>query len=270
MQYIICIQYNKNWETLLTYLLRIKVSCKAAEIAVTRLLKAQSFFVCHATYKAFFKKKIPPIEITASWQIHWHASSLTLLINIQAAGQSNWPLLSFLLLYWIAGIGIVIHYKHNLIHSYIQSLNPILKILKFKYLQIRHKPCNQLATKAQSFPRKSSNTASPMIAHLARDSTWNRGRSSNSPPLTHGDQIPHPLKTLIIKFPPPRDGKGAKCLGYAWWGGGLLKLRFGRYIVSMVLWLSYNILLNNNSEIGRLLYNLPLPAPNTDLSVISV
>ena len=110
-------------------------------------------------------KKIPPIEIITSWQIHWHASSsLTLLINIvniHAAGQSNWLLLSFLLMYWIAGIGVVIHYKHNLIHLYVQSLNPILKILKFKYLQIRHKPCNQLATKAQSFPRKSSNTASP-------------------------------------------------------------------------------------------------------------
>ena len=198
MQYIICIQYNKNWETLLTYLLRIKVSCKATEIAATRLLKAQSFFVCHATITKRSLKKIPPIEITTSWQIHWHASSLTLLINIQAAGQSNWPLLSFLLLYWIAGIGIVIHYKHNLVHSYIQSLNPILK---FKYLQIRHKPCNQFATKAQSFPRKSSNTASPMIAHLARDSTWNRGRSSNSPPLTHGDQIPHPLKNSDNQIP---------------------------------------------------------------------
>ena len=56
----------------------------------------RSFFMCHATYKAFFKK-IPPIEITTSWQIHWHASSLTLLINIQAAGQSNWPLLSFII-----------------------------------------------------------------------------------------------------------------------------------------------------------------------------
>ena len=146
-------------------------------------------------------KKIPPIEITTSWQIHWHASSLTLLINIHAAGQSNWPLLTFLLLYWIAGIGIVIHYKHNLIHSYIQSLNPILKILKFKYLQIRHKPCNQLATKAQSFPRKSSNTASPMIARHAKDFTWNRGCSSNSPPLTHGDQIPHPLKNSDNQIP---------------------------------------------------------------------
>ena len=56
----------------------------------------QSFFVCHATYKAFFKK-IPPIEITTSWQIHRHASSLSLLINIQAAGQSNWPLLSIII-----------------------------------------------------------------------------------------------------------------------------------------------------------------------------
>ena len=49
--------YKKNRETLLAYLLRTKVSCKAAEIAVTRSLKAQSFFVYHATYKAFFKKK---------------------------------------------------------------------------------------------------------------------------------------------------------------------------------------------------------------------
>ena len=27
-------------------------------------------------------------------------------------------------------------------------------------------------------------------------------------------------KTLIIKFPPPRDGKGVKCPGYARGGGG--------------------------------------------------
>ena len=42
-------KYNKNWETLLAYLLRTKVSCKAAEIAATRSLNAQLFFVCHAT-----------------------------------------------------------------------------------------------------------------------------------------------------------------------------------------------------------------------------
>ena len=32
-------------------------------------------------------------------------------------------------------------------------------------------PHNQLATKAQSFPRKSSNTASPIIARHTRDFT---------------------------------------------------------------------------------------------------
>ena len=98
---IIQIQYNKNWEALSAYLLRTKVLCKAAEITATRSLNAQLFFVCHATYKAFCKK-IPPIEITTSWPFHWHASLLTLLINIHAAGESNWPLVTFLLL-WIIG-----------------------------------------------------------------------------------------------------------------------------------------------------------------------
>ena len=98
-------------------------------------------------------------------------------------------------------IGIVFHCEHNSIHSYIQSLNPILKILKFKYLQIRHKPCNQLATTAQSFPRKSSNTTSTMIARHAIDFTWNRGCGSNSPPLTHGDQIPQPLEDSAYQIP---------------------------------------------------------------------
>ena len=65
-------KYNKNWETLLAYLLRTKVSCKAAEIAATRSLNAQLYFVCHTTYKAFYKK-IPAIEITTSWPFHWPA-----------------------------------------------------------------------------------------------------------------------------------------------------------------------------------------------------
>ena len=46
-----------------------------------------------------------------------------------------------------------------------------------------------------------------------------------------GIKFPTPWKTLIIKFPPPRDGKGVKCPGYAW-GGGMLKLRFDRYITT--------------------------------------
>jgi len=43
-----------------------------------------------------------------------------------------------------------------------------------------------------------------------------------------GIKFPTPWKTLIIKFPPPPDGKGVKCPGYA--RGGMLKLRFDRYI----------------------------------------
>ena len=89
-----------------------------------------SFSSCVLQHRKRSKEKILP---TTSWPFIAHL--------IHAAGQSNWPLLSFLLLYWIASIGIVFHCKHNLIHSYIQSLNPILKILKFKYLQIRHKAC---------------------------------------------------------------------------------------------------------------------------------
>ena len=128
-------KYKKNWETLLAYFLRTKVSCKAAEIAATGSLNAQLFFVIQHTKRSI--KKIPPIEITTSWPFHWHVSSFTLLINILAVGQSSWPelfILFYFVLYWIADIGIVFHCKHNSkIHSYIQSLNPILKILKFKY-----------------------------------------------------------------------------------------------------------------------------------------
>ena len=62
-------------------------------------------------------------------------------------------------------------------------------------------PRNQLATKAQSFPRKSTNTAFPMIARHAQDFTCNRGCSSNSPPLKHGDQISQPLEDSDNQIP---------------------------------------------------------------------
>ena len=46
-----------------------------------------------------------------------------------------------------------------------------------------------------------------------------------------GIKFPIPWKTLIIKFPPPWDGKAVKCPGFAPGGrGGMLKLRFDRYI----------------------------------------
>ena len=70
----------------------------------------------------------------------------------------------------------VFHCKHNSkIHSYIKSLNPILKILNLNTSNTPQSlfkpfPRNQLATKAQSFPLKSSNTTSP-IAHHAKDFT---------------------------------------------------------------------------------------------------
>ena len=138
-----------------------------------------SAFLSHATYKASIKK-VPPIEITTSWPFDWHASSLTLLINILAVGQSSWHelfiLFYFMLLYRIAAIGIVFHCKHNSrIHSYIQNLNPIFKILNLNSSNTPQSlfkpfPHNQLATKAQSFPRKSSNTTSPIARH-AKDFT---------------------------------------------------------------------------------------------------
>ena len=39
------------------------------------------------------------------------------------------------------------------------------------------------------------------IARHAKDFTWNRGFSSNSPPLKHGDQIPHPLEDSDNQIP---------------------------------------------------------------------
>ena len=79
-------KYNKNWETLLAYLLRTKVLCKEAEIAATRSLNAQLFFV------------IQHIKCSIKKPFHWHASSFTLLINILVVGQSSWPEL-FILFY---------------------------------------------------------------------------------------------------------------------------------------------------------------------------
>ena len=98
--------------------------CNATEIPATRSLNAQLFFVCHATYKVFYKK-IPPTEITTG-TFHTrgiHAIFMTISLTF-----------------------IITHMKSR---------------LRFK------------------FPT----------------------------PYTWGSNIPTPWKTLIIKFPPPRDGK---------------------------------------------------------------
>ena len=159
------------------YLLRTKVSCKVVEIAATRSLNAQLFFIKQHTKRSM--KRGPTY-----WDYYIMAISLTFIIAHLINILDLSFLFYFMLLYWIAGIGIVFHFhcKHT------QSL--------FKPF-----PRNQLATKAQSFPRKSSNTASRMIARQAKDFTWNRGCSSNSPPLKHGDQIPHPLEDSDNQIP---------------------------------------------------------------------
>ena len=66
-------KYNKNWETLLAYLLRTKVSCKAAEIAATRSLNAQLFFVMQHTKRSI--KKDPTY-----WDYYIMTISLTCII----------------------------------------------------------------------------------------------------------------------------------------------------------------------------------------------
>ena len=186
-----------------------------AEIAATRSLNAQLFFVCHATYKAFYKQITTSLDyhqITTSWPFHWHASSLTSLINIHAAGQSNWPLLSFLLLYWIAGIVIVFLCKHNLTHSSIQSLNPILKILKFKYLQIRHKACLSPFLVTNWPQRHNLFHENPLTDSSPRQRFYMKSRVQF--------KFPTPWKTLIIKFPPPWDGKCVNARGVPGCAGG--------------------------------------------------
>ena len=71
-------KYNKNWETLLAYLLRTKVSCKAEEIAATRSLNAQLCFVMQHTkrqrMKAFYKKD------PTYWDYYIMTISLTYII----------------------------------------------------------------------------------------------------------------------------------------------------------------------------------------------
>ena len=54
------------------------------------------------------------------------------------------------------------------------------------------------------------------VKHRRQNSDY---KGSNSPPLMHDDQIPH-----------PREGKGCQMPGVCPGGGGGFKLRFDRYI----------------------------------------
>ena len=132
--------FNKNWETFLAYLLQTKFSCKAAEIAAARSLNAQLFFVCHATYKAYYKK-IPPTTIihsTTSWPFHWHASWLTLYMQQVKVIDLCW---AFYCCIESQVIGIVFHCKHNFKTFIYSKPESSIKNIKIKISSIRHKAC---------------------------------------------------------------------------------------------------------------------------------
>ena len=81
----------------------------------------------------------------------------------------------------------------------------------------------------------------PPGARHANDFTWNRGCSSNSPPLTHGDQIPHPLEDSPNQIPSSPARQRCQMPGVCpGGGGGMLKLRFDRYIISVWILLQLN------------------------------
>ena len=106
-----------------------------------------SFFSCVMQHTKRSIKKIPPTEITTfhTCDIHDHLTDMHHRSLYKKAYMHHVKVLTSVepfiavLNRQCTDIGIVFHCKHNLMHSYIQSLKPILKILKFKYLQIPHK-----------------------------------------------------------------------------------------------------------------------------------
>ena len=59
-----------------------------------------------------------------------------------------------------------------------------------------------------------------MIARHAKDFTWHRGCSSNSPPLKHGDQIAHPLEDSDNQIPSSPGRQRCQMPGVCPGGGG--------------------------------------------------
>ena len=94
-----------------------------------------SFSSCVMQHTKRTIKKIPPTTIihsTTSWPFHWHASWLTLYMWQVKVIDLCWAFYCC-----IESPVIVLYFIVNttFIHSYIQNLNPALKILKLKYLQ---------------------------------------------------------------------------------------------------------------------------------------
>ena len=81
-----------------------------------------------------------------------------------------------------------------------------------------------------------------------------------------GIKFPTPWKTLMIKFPPPRDGKGVKCPGYA--RGGTLKLRFDRYI-SQFSEMPFERRYHENHGTNTV-HSQPVPLIGTELKILAL
>ena len=154
-------------------------------------------------------KKIPPTTIihsTTSWPFHCHASWLTLYMPQVKVIDPCW---AFCCCIESPVIGIVFHCKHNFYTFIYSKPESNIKNIKIKISSTRHKAC-----------------LNPILV-----TNW---------PQTHNLRVPHESsprqrfhmksrvqfkfpthwKTLINKFPPPLDGKGVKCPGFAQGGGG--------------------------------------------------
>ena len=151
----------------------LRVSCNVESVLYKKNASYWDYYIPYMRY---------------SWPFHWYASSLNLLLNIHAAGQRYWPLLSFLLLYWIAGI-------YSKPESNIENIKIWIPWNTAQSLFTPF-PRNQLATNAPSFPRRPSNTASAMIIRHVQSAhrfhMKSRLRSKFPTPYTWGSNSPPP------------------------------------------------------------------------------
>ena len=125
-------------------------------------------------------------------------------------------------------IGIVFQCKHKLIHSYIQSLN---QILKFEYLQIWHKACLSPFLDT-NWPQRHNRFQENPLHHVRHDRSLRSKRPETSHEMEATVQIPHPVEDSDNQVPSSPGRQRFQCPGYARGGGGgeMLKLRLDRYI----------------------------------------
>ena len=105
--------------------------------------------------------------------------------------ERSWPIAHFILKYSIGNI------PSNTLQSFSRSTFS-----------------NHLQTNSEDWPVKSSRVSVSILA-VRRLIRQMNSRSSNSPPLPGGDQIPHPPVDKDRQIPSPRAKQSVKCPGYA-------------------------------------------------------